>query len=319
MLIRRAHLVGIAAALLAVTTQSARAADEKTVPAAAQEAKAPPAAGEAAKTEFVGSETCMGCHAEYAEGFKKTAHGRKFPLIKNIPLDKACETCHGPGSAHAAAAGDRNDPGFATIKHASKLPPADSAQLCLSCHKDNEVNYWGVSAHKQAGLSCVECHSVHQAKERKNLKVGTTETCLKCHKEQKIGLNLPSHHPIREGKITCAGCHNPHGGASGNLRAATAEELCFKCHAEKAGPFTYEHPPVVEDCSICHTPHGSLTDKLLKQRMPSLCLNCHKWPHTETANGQPAFYRTNKFYERGHCTNCHREIHGSDRKKSFIP
>ncbi|MFH1723483.1 MAG: DmsE family decaheme c-type cytochrome [Elusimicrobiota bacterium] len=260
--------------------------------------------------ELIGSSTCSACHTDHAKAFEKTLHGRKLPVVKNIPLEKSCETCHGPGSKHAEAGGNKNDPGFSTIGKVS-------ADTCLSCHKGGETKLWDVSAHAQAGLDCTKCHGVHKGEGTKNLILSPNETCLQCHKKNRLAMNLPSHHPMKEGKMSCASCHNPHGGEFGNLRAENTTELCFKCHAEKAGPFIHEHPPVSEDCKICHEPHGSQNHRLLKKKQPLLCLGCHKLPHWSTgAIGTPSLQVRRLYYQ---CTNCHREIHGSDQKKRFVP
>jgi len=133
--------------------------------------------------------------------------------------------------------------------------------------------------------------------------------CYNCHKAQKAQGNLPSHHPIREGKMKCSDCHNPHGGPMGMLRAESVNETCFRCHAEKVGPFTYDHPPVTEDCTICHSPHGSVNNNLLTQSEPFLCLKCHSGPHSRSGSlGNAKSFA--QYYTQ--CTSCHSQIHGSD-------
>ena len=80
---------------------------------------------------------------------------------------------------------------------------------------------------------------------------------------------------------------------------------------------------MAESCAICHKPHGSANDNLLKQPMPFLCMRCHKAPHMEsgstagTGAGPFNALSAKKIEERGRCTDCHREIHGSDRKNTF--
>jgi DmsE family decaheme c-type cytochrome len=257
----------------------------------------------------VGATVCAGCHADRAEAFKKSWHGRKMEAVKKIPFEKSCESCHGPGSLHAAAAGDKTNPGFETTKIS-----AASNDRCLSCHNQREVINWGVSAHKQQGLACAQCHKIHETEGAP--KPTDSEGCMNCHKKKRMEANLPSHHPVIEGKLECFDCHNPHGGEFRNLRAETTRELCVKCHAEKAGPFAQEHPPVAEDCTICHKPHGSIEANLLKQSQPYLCLTCHKAAHTDSASGK----LTNAFQTPGGkgllehitCTNCHDKIHGDD-------
>lgn len=248
----------------------------------------------------VGAAVCAGCHAERAEAFKKSWHGRKMPAMKNVPFEKSCESCHGPGSLHAATAGDKNDPGFKTTKISEA-----SNERCLSCHNQRALMNWKVSTHHQQGLACAKCHKTHEGEGPPKPK---SEVCLDCHKRQAMESNLPFHHPIAEGKMECADCHNPHGGEFRNLRAESVSETCFKCHSEKSGPFQFEHPPVTENCENCHTPHGSINDKLLKQSEPFLCMTCHKNRHMNSANN---------IKQRSRCTTCHYAIHGSDHASTF--
>lgn len=268
----------------------------------------------------VGSDTCIACHAERGESFKASLHNKKITVTKKVEADKACETCHGPGSLHAAAAGDKTNPGFATIRNPSKTDPKETSKICFTCHNNKDNMLWNTSAHAANGLTCTKCHSVHNGKGPKNLKLSANDTCYQCHTRQKADANLPSHHPLAEGKMECVSCHNPHGGPLGNLKAESVNETCFKCHSEKAGPWTTEHPPVAEACTVCHKPHGSVNEALLKQPMPYLCLTCHKSDHDIkiTKEAVPAG-SLNKFsaQTRQRCTNCHREIHGTDGRATF--
>ena len=132
--------------------------------------------------------------------------------------------------------------------------------------------------------------------------------CYTCHKDKQVQSQMPSHHPIQEGKVKCTDCHNPHGGPQRMLRAESINETCFRCHAEKLGPFTFEHPPVTEDCTICHAPHGSVNNNLLVQSEPFLCLKCHAGQHAGSRREDPATFAT--YYTN--CLDCHTQIHGSD-------
>ena len=138
---------------------------------------------------------------------------------------------------------------------------------------------WHSSTHEHNGVACTDCHNPHpkactpdfvdidryQVKrpQRLAMSVQEPEACYKCHPKI-VGLgDLPSHHPIKEGKMVCSDCHDPHGQALGDLKEETINLVCYKCHAEKQGPFAYEHPPVTENCTICHEPHGTVNDNLL--------------------------------------------------------
>jgi DmsE family decaheme c-type cytochrome len=256
---------------------------------------------------MVGREVCATCHAEKAEGFDKTFHGRKS--LSNPKLANTCESCHGAGSLHA----ESGDP--ALILNPKKLDSAATAALCMTCHKDKALMMWKTGAHNQNNLSCVTCHSVHEGEGRKSLKAGGTETCLQCHKKQKADMQLASHHPVLEGKMTCVSCHNPHGGIEGNLKADSVIEQCATCHSEKVGPFANEHPPVTDGCNNCHAVHGSANDRLLKMPVQILCMSCHNKNHTSF--GTTAATTKAVWEQRERCTDCHREIHGSDRAQNF--
>ncbi|MBI2363055.1 MAG: hypothetical protein HYV15_06705, partial [Elusimicrobia bacterium] len=84
----------------------------------------------AADDGFVGAETCLGCHAQQ-QAFKETSHAKGMAAAKGVEFAKSCETCHGPGAKHAAAGGDKNDPGFATIVNPAK---AKGDASCKACH-----------------------------------------------------------------------------------------------------------------------------------------------------------------------------------------
>jgi len=309
-----AGFLGAASAFGAETSSPALSSGTAAAPVAAPTPapalhSEPAAPSDTAATE-VGATVCASCHADRAEAFKKSWHGRKMPAVKNLPFEKSCESCHGPGSRHAAAAGDKANPGFATT-----LMTAEKNERCLSCHNQRDIMNWKVSTHNQQGLACAKCHKVH---ETEGPPKPTNEVCLDCHKKKRMEINLPSHHPIIEGKVACADCHNPHGGDFRSIRAESDRELCVKCHAEKAGPFAQEHPPVAEDCMICHKPHGSINNNLLKQSQPFLCLTCHKAAHSDTTNGKNAFNNPKgTLMQRETCTNCHFNIHGNDNGKWF--
>ncbi len=152
---------------------------------------------------------------------------------------------------------------------------------------------------------------------RMQMSVQDPEVCYKCH--QKIfGMNsLPSHHPVKEGKMVCGDCHDAHGQFEGNLKESEVNMVCYRCHADKQGPFVYEHPPVTENCTYCHQPHGTVANNLLRQQPPFLCLRCHSGHRGSHGNGN----RTgmdNKAWLIGalytDCTQCHANIHGGDQK-----
>lgn len=336
---------------------------------------APKQGGAEEPAKYVGTETCLKCHAKVAKNWAMTVHRRT--LFNTDPTRKGCEGCHGPGGAHVAGGGDPT-----AIIRLDRLKPEQVATICMKCHTQEHVTLWRTSTHARAKLSCTNCHDSHSSdpktlsKDIDNGKLqlgGLTRSiqsaeleyntapekstekadafqrvtelkakrdalqdevkgnetvfqhsaepyvCYNCHTKQKAQGNLPSHHPIKEGKMVCSDCHNPHGGPSGMLKEESVNETCYKCHAEKAGPFAYDHPPVTEDCTICHKPHGSVNNNLLTQPGSILCLKCHPSPHSRGGSLNPATTTFATFADRyGNCISCHPQIHGSDKHRRYM-
>lgn len=192
---------------------------------------------------------------------------------------------------------------------------------------------WHSSTHDLEGVACTDCHNPHPSANvpqvvnishtavrrpnRMPMSVDEPGTCYKCHPKV-FGLNaLPSHHPIKEGKMTCSDCHDAHGQQEGNLKADRINDLCYKCHAEKQGPFVYEHAPVTEDCGICHEPHGTVANNLLRQPPVFLCLRCHTGHRAHHGELDPDGDVDNQIAFYTDCTQCHTQIHGSDQPSPF--
>jgi len=280
--------------------------------AAAVSAAAPSAP--AGLPDFVGASTCLNCH-QNQEHFKDTVHARAFAQFKGIAFEKSCETCHGPGSLHAAAAGDKANPGFSTIKTFKNLSAVDLNKTCLQCHADENRMNWMGSQHERRNVSCLACHSVHEAKEEKNLLVQPKVelVCAQCHRDIVAKIHRSAHMPVIEGKMDCTSCHNPHGSTTNKmLKADSVNDTCYTCHADKRGPFVWEHPPVRENCMNCHDPHGSHNENMLVARLPFLCQRCHDGSrHPATPYDQTSINAVNNKII-GSCIDCHTNIHGSN-------
>jgi len=257
----------------------------------------------------MGADQCTACHGEVAKKYGHSQHAMR---------EVECEQCHGPGSLHVAAGGYSKESKDKIVSFKDR--PAEEANgACLSCHaKSDHVRNWFSSAHQAQDLKCVDCHTIHsEAKAEARAEFQgegrgipraiesrgqMNGNCLRCHQKQNAEADLPYHHPIREGKMTCVDCHDAHGGSAGNnLKSSNTNDLCFTCHAEYQGPFSFQHPPVNEDCMKCHSAHGSPNQNMLTVSQPALCLQCHSAHHNGAS--LPLVDR---------CTNCHNAIHGSD-------
>lgn len=263
--------------------------------------------GEVAAAEYIGSDKCAECHGDLAKAFNLNVHSKADMYGEK----GGCESCHGPGMAHAAA-GDKS-----AIINPMKVEIEKSTEMCLECHdKEKGRMFWPGSAHSMGGVGCVACHMVHSNKMGLLAKGDEKEVCFACHREIRSSLLKRSHHPMRDsstpstmGKMTCSSCHNPHGAMSDKLIAAKSiNDKCYECHMEKKAPVLWEHSPVKEDCLTCHSAHGSSNDKLLVTKIPRLCQQCHMQGRhqsgTLATNSTYAFNRS--------CLNCHPMVHGSN-------
>lgn len=273
--------------------------------------------------DYIGSDACKDCHEKQANDFSHTVHAK----IQTAGFWKdrvtGCESCHGPGKAHAA----EGDP--AKIKNPAKMKPNDASATCQVCHSQmNEHAMWRGSKHESAGVSCISCHSSHHPQpapnpgqlfanaqaETKMLRMRTeAETCYQCHGDMRKAQFQRSTHLFRnedrEMRVSCSSCHEPHGSIGPRLmRTASVNETCYTCHAEKRGPFLWEHSPTRENCITCHKPHGSNNTNLLVARAPMLCQQCHIQGRHQTVPGRP----NSGFAMNRACLNCHSQIHGSN-------
>jgi len=322
--------------------QKQPAADEPTSVAW----KAP---AEAKAEDYVGKDTCAGCHPNQAGQFAKTVHAHaETPGAK---YGTGCEACHGPGKAHAEnqmAAGDdtaKQEAGKKLI-FGFHAKPEENAARCLACHSTSrDQALFNRSEHKMQGVSCEQCHSAHllertAKRERVEpspalaqffsapklteenrwlnqslLRKPQPDLCLTCHRTIQAQFALPAHHRVPEGVMKCTDCHNAHGTLNRPLLRKTNWEACVACHLEKRGPFVFEHAAAkVEGCTICHNPHGSVTAHLLVRRETRfLCLECHVDPYAANVPHGRLTWAT-----RGDCLRCHVNIHGSNASEYFL-
>ena len=291
-----------AGAAVVAPTLSAAASTAASASAAAQQT---PASG------YVGAETCVGCHTGYDANVAPTKHG--FAANSRTPMaQQGCESCHGPGEAHASDPETVKPVQFATVDAAT------ANQQCLSCHNRGDHALWSGSQHENRNLKCADCHSVHAAEGPALMRATTQQlTCATCHQSVTNKQQRFNHMPVREGTMTCSSCHNVHGSVNVKLLrvGTTVDQSCTSCHTEKRGPFLWEHAPVVDSCTTCHDSHGSNNDGMLAAKMPFLCQRCHV-----TSRHPPTVYEgstlqnsqnANKIFGKS-CASCHQQVHGSN-------
>lgn len=278
--------------------------------------------------DYVGTQNCLAAcheHDRLRHFFDNSTMGAQLKKESGMPLVD-CESCHGPGSLaikgitpelvkENAAKGIKTACNYNTLIDLENLPAPAQSLICLKCHTANatfNLHHWNASEHALNQVSCFDCHDVHASPDLKVTPRDSGKLCFSCHQSAEAEFSLPSHHPLKEGRVFCVDCHDPHGSfSSGHLVKDSVKETCVQCHPDKRGPFLYEHADVTEDCQNCHSPHGSVNRKLLNAREPFLCLQCHEGHRINTEEGGKASpERIRAFYTR--CTDCHSRIHGSD-------
>jgi DmsE family decaheme c-type cytochrome len=260
------------------------------------------AALEAAGATWVEPARCIRCHPDYHPEMDRSGH-------RELASEgKACATCHGNGSLHAAAGGLRR-----LILEPTKQEAAAADRACAECHDGLErpLLRWTCSEHRAENVACVACHDPN-ARRGATLVAKDPDLCLKCHPDTGNEFRLPSRHRVLEGALRCNDCHDPHANESGFHRFELTREACLRCHPEKGGPFVFDHAAKeIEGCVACHRPHGSTAPRLLETRdVLPLCLACHPdLPTTHEMRRGGAFRN---------CLQCHTEIHGSDTSRNFF-
>jgi predicted CXXCH cytochrome family protein len=288
--------------------------------------------------DYVGSETCRGCHEPQFDSVAATKHGK----LENLDAWKGkvvgCESCHGPGKQHVEGGGDKTK-----IKIFKDMDPKMVSESCLTCHSGKEDhNQFRRGEHWRNNVGCTDCHTAHgpdhgefkpgsmtlvgdaalQKPAPAMLKSNEQQLCISCHSEVKSHFNKPFRHKVMEGTMKCSDCHNPHGGFETRQTklAVGGDASCVKCHTDKQGPFVFEHAPMaIEGCSACHTPHGSANPKLLKRnQVRQLCLECHSGITDQLSDGPSGGPHDQRNLRSRNCTVCHTQIHGSNAHKAFF-
>jgi hypothetical protein len=136
----------------------------------------------------IGVAGCFECHSTGPVSFSPSGE------VRLGELGVTCESCHGPGAAHAAAPSPKN------IKSPAKLSAVQMSQFCGRCHRPPASNpgmvdwnnAWNVRHQpmylnesicfrkSKGALSCLTCHGPHEAMDKKPDSFYNNR-CVACH------------------------------------------------------------------------------------------------------------------------------------------
>lgn len=173
---------------------------------------------------------CVGCHVTNFDPDAKSW----------TELGVGCESCHGPGEAHAESME------IADIQGLKKLDSKKKTMVCGQCHsvgtdttgkcafpvtylpggdldksfklkdpgeklQNRQYNDFITSKHYEGGMACADCHDPHgdKTKAPHQLKQPINDQCLACHAATID--SLKKHAPSAGPDDTCATCHMVNG------------------------------------------------------------------------------------------------------------
>ncbi len=192
-------------------------------------------------------ELCAGCHSTGSDHYSQSW----------VELNISCESCHGPGKAHAAK------PKLDNIVNPARLSVERSMVVCLSCHQAGKPpgdDYaWPVGY--QPGMDLAKFwHGFEPKPGKADAEFWHNGTA---HKNRVQGNTFVQSVMYHSG-LQCSNCHESHGSLhrSQTVKAADSNALCLTCHGpgKNVGP---DYKTLDE-----HTHHAPLSTG-------SRCIECH--------------------------------------------
>jgi hypothetical protein len=198
---------------------------------------------------------CIFCHSGRSRPIAAT-NGR-YEDAPFAEMAIGCENCHGPGAAHRTAVlagANRSNGKNLHIVDPSRLSPALSNNLCMSCHQTGDVRVL------RPGKTYRDFRPGQPLDETLSILMEppTRESPPQNdHLEHYYSMTLSKCYRSSGGRMSCITCHDPHVEPTPDSAPAFFAQRCLTCHNENSCRLPLEsrhqtNPP--DNCVGCHMP-----------------------------------------------------------------
>ena len=129
-------------------------------------------------------QVCLGCHGQdpHIKAFLRYSPMARKGDQRTPMADGGCESCHGPSAAHVASRSKGGDVEPTVVFSGPRASPVEQRnEQCMNCHEGGQRMNWQGSKMQSDGVACVNCHTVHVAKDPVLVKKTQPEVCFTCH------------------------------------------------------------------------------------------------------------------------------------------
>jgi hypothetical protein len=194
---------------------------------------------------------CISCHSGRPQPAPDgNGHFQKQAFAE---LAIGCESCHGPGEAHIAAASPE------TIVNPAKLSGWLADNICLECHQSGDARV----LHSGRDYSdFVPGEALDETLSIFMVPFSESSAPKDDLLEHYLSMRLSKCYRQSNSKLSCITCHDPHTQPTASEAPAYFRQRCLSCHTEQSCTLPLPQrqktsPP--DNCIGCHMPKREVT------------------------------------------------------------